>query len=640
SINAVASVVFYFLMGLIGLIALALQMQTDGSSVLPQLIQTIAPSGARGLLVAGLLAIVMSTADSLLHIASSSLSHDVLKPFFQNISERNELFFCRIFCVFIGILSSGFAICFDDLLDMLVVFNEFWEPVVAVPLSVAIFGYCASARTFFITAAVSLLFTGSWELGFLPTGDVDGYLPGLLVSFITFFVARQFDPHAVRQGKQLKPGDEVEAPPIATLGQITETEEAVKRTVLLCFVLINYQLPSLLPGWPVSVNGYEDLLLRVTACLLCYGLLLQERMPLWWMQHVALWHWRLAVTFCLGFVPAFLLVSTQGASLWQINIVAGVCLCLLLLPWRTAVLWWAGSALLAPILQVLVYGDLPLLVCWQELSWGFWLLLLALPAWGTVMMHLYVHQHEQQIESMHLTHKTTIHEAGTPLGAANGDTVFVQNHLNTLLKVYDKAVKAGLSLEKTEILDDFTLKELVEAPKDVITSLSRIDGMLCMALNNARGQMTVINLERCSMRQCIQEALQQFPFNSREERRWVHVRGEDCQVYVDRQAMVMVLLNLLKNAFYFIRELRKGEIFIELAKEEGFHVLRFRDTAKGMSLAEAGRVFRKFYSKRQGGTGLGLFFCYQTIVRDFQGRISVRCEEDQFTEFIIRLPLL
>ena len=44
-----------------------------------------------------------------------------------------------------------------------------------------------------------------------------------------------------------------------------------------------------------------------------------------------------------------------------------------------------------------------------------------------------------------------------------------------------------------------------------------------------------------------------------------------------------------------------------------------------------------FYSKRKGGTGLGLTFC-KNLMDSAKGEIICEAEEDKYTRFILKFP--
>jgi signal transduction histidine kinase len=97
------------------------------------------------------------------------------------------------------------------------------------------------------------------------------------------------------------------------------------------------------------------------------------------------------------------------------------------------------------------------------------------------------------------------------------------------------------------------------------------------------------------------------------------------------------LNNLLKNSLHFIKEAQKGEIFISIDKNKEFNIIRFKDTAKGVSQATIDHMFDGFFSTRIGGTGLGLAFC-RNIMLSFNGDITVDSVVGEYIEFSLKFP--
>lgn len=68
--------------------------------------------------------------------------------------------------------------------------------------------------------------------------------------------------------------------------------------------------------------------------------------------------------------------------------------------------------------------------------------------------------------------------------------------------------------------------------------------------------------------------------------------------------------------------------------------LMIADTGKGISPEHLSRIFEPFFTTRQnqGGTGLGLAICHR-VVTDSGGRLAVKSEVGQGTEFTVELPV-
>jgi signal transduction histidine kinase len=108
---------------------------------------------------------------------------------------------------------------------------------------------------------------------------------------------------------------------------------------------------------------------------------------------------------------------------------------------------------------------------------------------------------------------------------------------------------------------------------------------------------------------------------------------------LDRELFKQALLNLLLNAQQAMPQ--GGELTVQATKEsvgdQTGVVLSLIDTGKGMSPEVLARLFRPFFSTRQGGTGLGLATA-RKIIQAHGGTIDVQSEVDRGTKFTLRLP--
>ena len=63
-----------------------------------------------------------------------------------------------------------------------------------------------------------------------------------------------------------------------------------------------------------------------------------------------------------------------------------------------------------------------------------------------------------------------------------------------------------------------------------------------------------------------------------------------------------------------------------------------RDNGPGMSEQVRARIFEPYFTRREGGTGLGLTFV-QRVVQEHRGRVTVDSAPGLGTTFRIHLPL-
>lgn len=119
-------------------------------------------------------------------------------------------------------------------------------------------------------------------------------------------------------------------------------------------------------------------------------------------------------------------------------------------------------------------------------------------------------------------------------------------------------------------------------------------------------------------------------------------------VALDCDLFKQALLNLLLNAEQAMPH--GGQVTIEASVEEAAPedpsaprrpvvCLSLIDTGPGMSAEVREKIFRPFFSTKQGGSGLGLPTC-RRIIEAHGGTIEVQSELGRGSKFTIRLPAL
>ncbi len=145
-----------------------------------------------------------------------------------------------------------------------------------------------------------------------------------------------------------------------------------------------------------------------------------------------------------------------------------------------------------------------------------------------------------------------------------------------------------------------------------------------------------LSLEQLSVRPFLAETLRRFAETPAGRAVTLELEVEDASLEVDGARLRQVVLNLLANAS---QASAPGEPVRLLGRREGEdYVLDVVDRGSGVAEADRERVFEPFFSKRRGGSGLGLSVCLG-IVEAHRGRIEVRPAEGGGADFRVRLPL-
>ena len=111
------------------------------------------------------------------------------------------------------------------------------------------------------------------------------------------------------------------------------------------------------------------------------------------------------------------------------------------------------------------------------------------------------------------------------------------------------------------------------------------------------------------------------------------------KIVTDRNKVIQVLLNLIRNAAHAIDNKNDGRIDISVNKEADHLSIEVIDNGHGIEADKLNRIWEPFFTtKGEKGTGIGLDIC-RSIVSNLGGRISVKSKINEGTHFSVRLPL-
>jgi two-component system nitrogen regulation sensor histidine kinase NtrY len=112
-----------------------------------------------------------------------------------------------------------------------------------------------------------------------------------------------------------------------------------------------------------------------------------------------------------------------------------------------------------------------------------------------------------------------------------------------------------------------------------------------------------------------------------------------CLVMADREQMLRVFVNLVKNATQAVPEGRHGRIVLGLIANNGQWVASVQDNGAGIPEELRDRVFVPNFTTKSAGMGLGLAMV-QRIVESAEGRIWFITETGVGTTFYVALPMV
>ena len=198
---------------------------------------------------------------------------------------------------------------------------------------------------------------------------------------------------------------------------------------------------------------------------------------------------------------------------------------------------------------------------------------------------------------------------------------------------------------KGQNIDDETMKTLTSEIDSQVDRASKI-------INHMRefGRKSEVVSEKVQLNDALKRALEIFrqQLKLREIEVVVDLQPDLPSIMADSNRMEQVFINLLINARDAIEAKWWGnvdpkdnakKIFLKTHSKDGMAIVEIGDTGTGISPSIIDKIFEPFFTTKQvgKGTGLGLSISYG-IVRDYDGTISVKSQEDKGSNFAIQFP--
>ena len=203
---------------------------------------------------------------------------------------------------------------------------------------------------------------------------------------------------------------------------------------------------------------------------------------------------------------------------------------------------------------------------------------------------------------------------------------------------------ANVALELKMELDTLTNEDIKDSSKTINDSVK----YLSETINNFRNffkkdvtqnEISLIELINYSI--SISEAFTKKDFRKisfnvdQDEKNWM-VRA------ISKNDFAHIILNLMKNSVDELvsKKVDNPSIEIDLTKKDNTFVIKFLDNAGGIPEESISDIFKKkFSTKGEDGTGLGLYMTRMIVEEHFNGKIDVHNEKDGAC-FNITLPAI
>lgn len=574
------------------------------------------PVGLKGFVVAGLLAIMMSTIDSFINTASVLFTRDMYGAFTKNtLSSKGALRVAQFTSVTVGTAAYIISMFFENIFDVYLFSLTFWVPVILMPLYGVVFKYYTS-RFVFALAGLSglatfwLMTSGSFmrPVCLIVASAVSAlvfYHRGLIQFFATLptvlekRIQRLFKKSCSLLSQTGNQAKKAETPQFL-LRELPEVQMGFAIAAFMCFFSAYF------------VSFSTDIIVNIVRFIsTAMGLVYLVRMffPIR-TQHFLMRHAALFYIFCGIFGPVllYLFEPSQGSLI-------------------VAALFFLSSALLFSVRTLLLSLGITVLVALifsshiphDDVSFFIpaTLTLFFAGSFGAFARKGI----QSRFNTLNALACGIAHELRTPLASI---------HLNTLNA--QKMLEAQETAQAKEILGQIQTTA-VNATETMNLSLYGLKTTLMQA-----------SLTPLKLKETVIQLIDAYPFSA-DQKEVLTVNLEiDSVVTVQGNTLLLkaILHNLIKNALESLAEKGLSEtskITLTVSMKDGHQVeIRVHDTGVGIPHAISTKVFDEQLSTKPKGSGIGLSFSYNAA-QYMYGDLYCYSEPGQWAEFILRLPI-
>ncbi|MEM7494777.1 MAG: ATP-binding protein [Myxococcota bacterium] len=606
----------------IGLIAFCLAPSLKSDLAFLHVMDTILPGGVKGLAIVALLAVVMSTADSNLNAASICLAHDVIKPLWPSLSDKNELRLAQLTGLILGNLAIIVVLNLDSLYNLKTFAYMFWNPMILMPFIIGVMGIQASSRSFLLAAGTGLTTALLWKSGWVQGQGLlrSALVPSTMLSAAVLLIARCFDPPEKRghfdnpfagtsplspkklidryvwtPAKHLRFSREQEQ----FYGiPYTESVAAAAAIQLLPYAHIDPEAPHFF--WLLG--------LRVAALLLCTLMGLRAYLPLGFVRRYLAAYWMAVMPYAALVVPTFALFCGGGAPEdFAFVCVGGLMVTNIVHP-GTVLRLIGGCAVLGWLPYRLLGGTHG----WLNVAAGVGPLLLLTAALGFVIVWRFSRSRETitrgALASSQLRERVAAHESKRPLAHCRDAAAPLREDMEELVRAHKKHAPADPEFTpktpaRYNMLEN-AVRDIQEHSQEGIAFLKELIDKVKDPLNIAA------KCEIFKASECVALALSYGNFSKDVRGRLTVDTSRDYELYGNKFFWAQLVVNVVENAGQHTGPDDWIRLWLKPPrKHDTFGKLCCRNSGKVIPTAQLPHVFDENFSRREGGSGTGTAYC-------------------------------
>ena len=600
--------------------------------VISNAINEFIPIGLKGIAIAGMMAVIMSTADSMLNASGILIT---LNTFFApDMSDTKKIWLMKLNTLIIGIIAIIIALQNISIFHIIIV-SKVLIAMTTIPLFMKIIGLEVRAEQFWANVILGVIVFFVAKIAAIDNKVCSfiSAISSVLAFIITHLIQNggrfKHDCYEKEQRKRLFNKSIIETIKdyIPTLDKLANYSiEKVKDIgapyqLFGIFTCVNYVVPYFMWSFDKFPNQEYLTVLRFAAGGLCVLLMMADQ----WHRKVEKYlplYWHFTVMFCLPFMTTVMFFCTQAQHGWLINMMLAIFFLSVLVDWKTFIILNATGIILGSTFYKYFIG-VPTVILDTE---TIYLMVYAF-IFSTFIGMLFAKKREalagEKVEVVQMFAGVMAHELRAPIGNC-------KMSIETLVQILDSA-------QSKEKNDEITFKmhkmdyEMIQTIKEhLMMNVDKGTQLIDMSLMASKAAVIADDKDDHSMQETAEEAIEEMPLLP-EDREKVSIEvQEDFAYYGSKKYMIHVIWNLVGNAFKYGLT-GKPDARIKVIVADG--QLMMKDTGKGIDKKDLSKIFERFYTTSASGTGIGLAFC-KMVVEDCGGSISCNSTAGEHTTFV------
>jgi len=640
SVYAILHAVILLAMMCIAFVAVIKYPNIEPKAVIPTVVNDLLPIGIKGLATVGMLAVIMSTADSFLNTATIFL----MKNFglAKKMHGKNLVLTSRLSTFAIGLIIMYIALSDYSIIDLLVLVEFVLIVTVSAPMFFGIMRLKVDRYSYWaniLMASLTYLLCHHYETPhfiialIVPVVGITTFLITHLIINKKINVLLPFEEEASKKIKiQKQLANKSKLTDFLSFNTITNySAQAVERygadyILFGAFCSINYILPYFMWTYDQSSNYLAMLVLRIVSGFLCVGLLLKDHWPVQLRKYLPV-YWHFSLMVCLPFSTTAMFLINHASYEWLINVAFSVMLLIALVDWLSFI-----CITLFGVISGFLYYEFFIT---DALNWNLNTTQIYLATYSLlfaiVIGFLFIRRkeiyNEERMRDMQLFGSAIAHEAKNPLSAVYSNAETAKNILATA-KLKLENDQAILTIPKPDF------EAMTQFMNNTVTVSKKGIKMVEVLLQSLKNKVDASDIDKHSILACINNALNLISMDETQRKRISVNNNEinDFRFYGSKVFVEHVFVNICKNALQHAGKNAKITITIKR------NMIEIRDNGYGISEDKLPLIFHRFYSANEG-TGIGLAFC-KMVMDELGGSIECDSELGKYTKFTIQFPSL